>query len=151
MIRTAIESDIPRIAEDLRESDANEVRRSHGHLPLEALKYSFHISELCMTVVFKGKPVAMFGMVPTGALEASIWLLATDGLHEMWITFLKLSRDFIQVMLDQYPFLYNFVDAQNETTLRWLAWCGAKFTEPKPYGKEGCLFRQFVIERSSYV
>lgn len=151
MIRTAVESDIARIAEDLRESDVKEVYSSHRHTPLEAVTFSFTASQLALTYVFKGRPVAMFGLVPTGAVEASIWLLATNGLHDTWRTFLKLSREFIGWFLELYPFLYNYVDADNNTTIHWLEWCGAKFGEAEPYGQIGNYFRRFVIERSSYV
>jgi len=151
MFRTAVESDIPRVADDMRESDVVEVYNSHRHTPIEALTYSFEVSQLCITIVYGGRPVAMFGIVPTGAAEASIWLLGNNGLREMWVTFLKLSRAFIEMFLQGYPFLYNYVDAANETTIRWLTWCGAKFGEPEIYGQQGCLFRRFVIERNSYV
>jgi hypothetical protein len=147
MIRTAVASDIPRIALDMRLSDRIEVYRSHGHSPGEALLYSFNASPISYTVVFKGKPVAMFGLQPAVGGQASIWLLGGTGLSQMWFSFLRLSRLIIGSFLENYPVLFNFVDASNASTIRWLKWCGAKFGQPETYGIKGCRFRGFVIER----
>ena len=150
MIRTSVESDIGRIAGRMRESDCVEVWKSHNHSPADALKYSYEISPMCMTLVHKGEPVAMFGLCPDGPeqpKQATVWLLGTDQLRYIWRIFLKLSVECVSWMLEIYPVLYNFVDAENHTSIRWLTWLGARFEEPAPYGKEGRMFRQFVIER----
>lgn len=147
MIRTAVESDLPRIAENLRESDAAEVYYSHRHTPSEALAYSFGISDPCLTLVYKGRPIAIFGLAPTGAKTASAWLLGTREIPSVWPSFLRLSRAVIDRFLDLYPVLFNYVDAGNYASQRWLQWLGAKFDDPEPHGPLGCRFRRFVIER----
>jgi hypothetical protein len=150
LIRTAIAEDLKKMENELRSEDAQEVFASHGHTPGQALAYSFADAELAITVIFRGQPVALFGVTPSANPDfASVWLLATCGLSAMWFTFLRLSRGFIALMLGNYKALYNFVDARNTRSVRWLGWCGAKFDEPKPYGAAGLPFLYFTIEKET--
>lgn len=149
MFRTAVESDIDGMKDKLRPADAAEVAASHGQNAQEALTYSFHASDLAITIVHKGRPVAMFGIAPDPAVShaATVWLLATNELKNMWLTFLKVSHGFIGMLLEHYPVLYNYVDARNTTSIEWLTWCGAEFHQPEPYGAEQLPFRFFVIQK----
>jgi hypothetical protein len=148
LIRTALAEDLKKMEPYLRSEDAQEVLASHGHTPGQALAYSFSDAELAISVIHRGYPVAIFGITKTPNPEfATVWFLATCGLTDMWFTFLRLSRGFIGLMLQDYRALYNFVDARNAKSVRWLAWCGAKFDEPKPYGVAGLPFMYFTISK----
>jgi hypothetical protein len=137
----------------LRKSDIDEVWASAHYTPEQALRFSLKISLMAFTVEYHGVPVAIFGVAPdnlTGS-RASIWLLGTDDINRMRITFLKESRKFIRYFLWFYPVLYNFVDDRNKKTIEWLTWCGAQFLEPAPYGYDGLPFRFFELRRDQNV
>jgi hypothetical protein len=135
----------------LRESDRQEIAASHAHTPYEAMSYGLRHSSFYATVLYAGEPVAMFGVVESeeNKRAGAVWLLATNGIYRMRWTFLKLSRQYLNLMMSRYPLLYNFVDERNTVTIKWLAWCGAVFDEPKPYGVQGLPFRYFTFERES--
>lgn len=157
MVRDTVQSDINRMRSELRASDIREIWASHHHTPEQALTYCFENASYCQTIVNKGKPTAMFGFCPEGPKHpdiASVWLLGTNGIPEMWIHFLRLTRIFIPEMLTHYPHLYNWVDARNEASIRWLKWAGAKFGYPEPYGLDKRPFIPFRLVRAevpSYV
>jgi hypothetical protein len=150
VIRTPMESDVQYLKNNLRESDIEEIRASNDHTPEVALRHGLRKSSFCATALFNGKPVCMFGMVPDAGLRsaATAWMLGTDDIEVMWLTFAKLSKKMIGVMLENIELLYNCVDAKNEKTIRWLKWCGAKIDEPTLYGVRQLPFRFFSITRS---
>lgn len=149
MVRTSNELDIDLMKNRLRKSDIDEVWASHHHTPEEALRLSFEMSTLCLTVDIKGMPVVMFGIVPQTLLsdKANVWLLATDGILKVRKSFLKHCKEFIGIMLKEYSVLENYVDARNTLSIRWLKWCGAEIEEAKPIGAEKLPFHHFVFLR----
>jgi len=150
VVRSKLE-DAKRLAPLLRQSDVKEVWDSHHHLPLEALEESLKHSIICLTVKIKDEPVAMFGICPEQILgsKATIWMLASDKLGTIKKRFVKNSRHFIDMFLDYYPHLSNFVSVENMPSLTWLRWLGAKFSPPVEYGMEGKLFQYFYFKKES--
>jgi hypothetical protein len=148
-IRTAVYADVQQMKNRIRESDRREVEASHGHTPEEALSYSYTTSCFKATVIYKGDPVAMFGVVKdeTEASAGSVWMLATNGIYDMKPQFLRLSRRFIALMQEQFTILYNFVDARNAASIEWLTWCGATISESKTYGTARLPFRFFSFSK----
>lgn len=137
-IRDATLRDVDFLKNHLRLSDKLEIMRSHNHTPEIALKFGLRHSQFCATVLLNDVPVCMFGVVADKYDDkiGAIWLLGTDGLYKMRFAFLRLSRKFIRILSARYPYMFNFVDADNVTTMRWLAWCGATMGLPIPYGVE---------------
>lgn len=150
VVRTTVYHDIEKMKDRLRESDKQEIWASYHHTPEEALMVGFNISSVCLTLLYKGEPVAMFGAAPIPDVDGlgSIWLLGTDELTKVQTTFLRLSKKFIKVLLKDYKTLYNYVDERNEVSQRWLEWCGAKFKGVFTYGIEGRPFRYFEFRRN---
>ncbi len=148
-IRKSEISDIGRMQDDLRESDRREIEASHGHTPMEALRYSYSNSCFRATVLYKGEPVAMFGVVkdPNTEKVGSVWMLATNGVYAMKAQFLRLSRRYIKLMQTQFLILYNFVDARNAASVRWLKWCGAVIDDARPYGVAEMPFHFFAFAK----
>lgn len=148
-IRSASFWDVKQMRDNLRESDRMEVAASHGYTGSQALTKAFAESAVCLTVLYKLKPVAMFGVVADPEMKnvGSIWFLATDDLKKMWVTFLKLTPASIEQMMTVRPILYNYVDERNAASIRWLQWAGANMAGPKPYGMLGLPFRFFTFER----
>lgn len=143
--------DVNYLSNNLRQSDIDEIKASHNHTPKEALMISLKESIFALTVEKEGVPVAMFGIVPESALgyRASVWLLASPCLDKMKRRFVRHSRKFIEMMLEFYPNLSNFVDVRNKTSIAWLRWLGAKMDKPIIYGVEQIPFIPFSFERSN--
>ena len=116
--------------------------------PEEALKQGLEKSIFCCTVL-NGNPIFMFGIVPETVLgyKASVWMLGSDDLNNIKRRFLRNSKHFINMMLDFYPYLYNYVDNENKDSIAWLRYMGARIKEPEPYGKEQQPFRYFYFNR----
>lgn len=151
IVRPSRHTDVVAIQDRLRKSDIDEIWAATHLTPREAIVFSRQGSSCCQTVLFKYSPVAMFGAAQTkGQREAAgVWFLATDELQAMWLSFLKMSRECVLRMLDEYPLLFNWVDARNAESIAWLKWCGAELEEPKPFGPDKMLFHFFVIKRSN--
>lgn len=130
----------------LRESDINEVWASHHHKPEEALRQSIEQSFLCYTIE-NGNPVASFGLVPENIIsnKATVWMLASEDLNKIKIRFLINCKKFINLMLEYYPYLYNYVDDRNKKSIEWLLFLGAKMEDPRPYGTDKLPFRYFYF------
>lgn len=153
VVRDTVFHDIEQMKDKMRKSDRDEVWASHHHTPEEALSMGFRYSRICLTLLHKGKPVAMFGAAAIPDVEGlgSIWLLGTDELSRCQTAFLKLSKLFVGVLLNDYQTLYNYIDVRNTTTKRWLEWCGANFKDVQTYGIEGRPFQYFEFRRDDHV
>jgi len=137
-IRESIQEDILAIKDRLRKEEVQEVWASNNATPEKALTESFKRSSKCYTFLIDGIPAAMFGIAPDSLLSnsASVWFLGTDDMGRAKKTFMVQSRRFINLLLKEYPVLYNFVDYRYKKTLQWLEWCGAKIFDPAPYGRD---------------
>lgn len=148
VVRTSTREDIMYLKDRLRESDVQEIWASHNHKPEKALKICLYQSLVCFTIQ-NGNPIGMFGISPVDMVgtKASIWFLASNDLDKIKKRFLKNSRKMIDLLLEYYPFLFNWVDCRNEESIKWLEFCGATIEEPKPFGVEGLPFRYFYFDR----
>jgi len=151
--RDAQIGDIIPIAKNMRRADREEIMASNNHAPKDALEEGYNKSDHCLTIEYKGEPIAMFGVVPNplSASHAAVWLLGTPKIKTIRATFVKASRFFMAMLLDYYPYLYNFVDARNKDSIEWLKWCRAEFKAPTNYGVANIPFVLFTIRRESYV
>lgn len=150
VVRNSTKQDAEYLAKHMRQSDKDEIMASHGHTPEEAMNESMEHSILSFTVEKEGNPVVMFGVTPeSGLLSQSgvIWMLATDGIDTIKRRFAKHSRKFINMMMEVYPKLSNYVDCRNVKSICWLKWCRASFGEPVVYGVGGLDFIPFKFER----
>lgn len=150
IVRDAEIEDVFELAPNLRPKDKREIWKSHHKTAENALMEGLLNSEICFTMERNEKPIVMFGIVPQSLLSnsATIWLLASPEIERIQVAFLKHSRYFIDLMLQHYPYLDNYVDAENKKSIEWLKFCGATLEEPKPYGIEKALFRYFYFRRS---
>lgn len=131
----------------LRQSDIDEMWASSHLKPEEGIMQSFKASTQCYTILWKNKPVCMFGVGPVADGCGSVWLLGTDNLSKVWLTFLSNIKFFIRRMLTNYKLIYNFIDCRNEKSINWIKWCGAEVLPPSPYGVEEKDFCYFSFKR----
>lgn len=137
------------MAEDMRDSDVVEVMTSHGHTPLEALRYSFvHSDYTTILVNSKGVPFAIFGVavinITTGI--GSPWLLSTNEIFNNKKFFLDHGPLVIADMVAACPRLVNYVHHANQVSIDWLKSLGFTIENPAPYGVKGDLFHKFHME-----
>lgn len=145
-VRKTRRSDIDYLKDRLRQSDIEEIWASNHLTPQEALDGGWKKSLICLTIQ-NGHPVAMMGINPESFLgsRAVIWLLGSDDLDKISLRFVRNSRKFVDLFLDYYPYLYNYVDERNVKSIEWLKYLGAKFDNPIPFGEEGLPFRRFYF------
>ena len=133
--------DIEILAPNLRFADKREVLEGAGQNPYQALTTGYVQSDLCFTITdLKEKPVGMFGVNKEGC----IWLLATDDIFKIKVSFLRQSRKVVSFLNSKYKILWNYVDCRNELHIRWLQWCGFKFLRKINYGVNQKPFYEFL-------
>jgi len=134
-IRLTVLEDIKNLAPRLRFEDKREILSSIGLTPYEGLYYSYKHSTVCFTIFnSKNIPIAIFGVNKITNSLSSIWLLASNGLKEVEIPFLRQCRDLVNFLTKKHKILFNFVDCRNELHIKWLRWCGFKFLRKTNYG-----------------
>jgi hypothetical protein len=133
----------------MRQSDRDECAAG-GLTAQRALEGSFEISARAWTALVNDEPVCMFGVTPLDILGGigSPWLLAAAEFKKHYVTFIRLSKEYLEKELEIFPHLVNFVDARNTLPARWLKWLGFKFDhKPVPYGPFGMPFYRFELKR----
>ena len=146
--RTELE-DIRIIGENMRDEDIAEIRAQSGLTPVASLFYCFFKSNPCMTMVSRhGHPMGMWGVVPESETSGRIWMLGCQSMLDDPSdkrTFLRRSKVELDKIIQEYPVLFNVVDARNKVHVRWLQWMGFTFIKKhSEYGPESRLFYEFV-------
>ena len=148
-VRPAVLQDAALVADGMRQEDIDEVQAQSGCSPRGGLLYCYFMSKPCMTMVSRhGEPVTMWGVVPEGETAGRIWMLGRQAMLEDSSDkhyFLRESKIQLEKLHEQYPVLFNVVDARNEVHVRWIQWMGFTFIRKHPqWGPEGRLFYEFV-------
>ena len=135
------------LAPFLKEADKQEIQAASGHPPLTALLESLVLSEESYAILKRGEVIGLFGLASKEGIGIP-WFLSSSAIKSdpKFITMLALKA--LSAFHKSYPLLMNFCDARNTKTLKWLAWCGFKFTALIPdYGVEKRPFYQFIRKR----
>lgn len=148
IVRDTVMDDCYAVAKRMRKSDQEEIWSSNRVSPIEACLECFQKSTVCMTIERNGFSVGMFGIVPQNFIgtSASIWLLSTDGIRGIPVTFIRNNRSIIKYLLTFYPLLFSYVDLLNTVSVKWLEYIGAKWGEVIPYGVDKHPSRYFYFE-----
>ncbi len=149
VVRESVPSDVERLKNKLKQSDVEEVWASHHHTPEDALLLSIAESILSLTIEDNGNVIGCFGIVQDSFLggKATIWLLSSEELFYRKYRFIRHSRYFIELFLEMYPYLSNYVDCRNYKSIRWLQACGGILSDPVHYGLEKMPFRHFYFRK----
>lgn len=135
------------IADDMRQTDIDEVAASSGLSPLDALLGSVTASSSGYVVTDRDdKPVMIFGAAPHGAPGVGVvWMLATNGLQREAFHIAKQTRRYLAALHEQFTVLFNWIDDRNKPSMKWLEWGGFQVVDIDfNHGAEGRLFYQFV-------
>lgn len=139
--------DVYRIADNLREQDAAEIT-GFGLTPREALRTSYRHAILRKTAFVDGDIAAMWGLGGAMLSDAGTpWLMTTPAAERVPVTFLKVGRAELALMLQQRAFLSNVVLASYKRACRFLEVLGFVLDPPLAMGPNGLPFRRFWIER----
>ena len=140
------------LAENMRQVDIDEVYASSGHTPLQAVLSSVELSDENFTFLHESKVVAIAGIREVNENSAVPWMLCSNAIEDFKKdykkTFYKCTRQWVDDMNERYQMLFNYVDARNEVTIRWLK--HLKFEFPKlieDYGFEKIPFYLFMRVR----
>ena len=144
IIRHTISSDIDYISKHMRLADKKEVYRASGNRPRRALELARKVSE-CWTGLIDGVPVAIFGCSGADSVtgRGSPWMLGTDEIKDHGVAIAGISKRFVAFLQQSYYYLENYVDCDNELSIKWLKWLGFSFDDPCPYGLFGKSFMKF--------
>lgn len=135
------------IARMMRAEDRRELVGMVGaNIEDEAL-FCLEASECAYICKLDGVPLAAFGVVRKSPFEniGVIWMLATTETAKHKIYTGKKTREGIKAFLQDWDYLYNFVDKGNDSTIKWLKWIGAKVYPAEPYGIYGNLYHKFTF------
>lgn len=128
-VREATLEDCLSVGDRLREEDLAEIRAYAGLGGVEGLLHCFIHSEVTLVVVINGSPETLFGVGPSksDAKVGIIWLLSTPKLFDISKPFIRHCRSYLDALSEPYELVMNYVDARNESHIRWLRWCGFRF------------------------
>ena len=143
--------DLDELAAGLRPADRLELERETGSTEYRKIVQACvdQSPDSYAVIDAFGRVVALFGCAPVGALVSSIgapWCLGTDQLDRQSRALMRISRRYIQNWRRTYPSLINFVDAENDLSIKFLAALGFHFDDPAPHGVKGMPFRRFYAE-----
>ena len=143
-LRLASEIDCIYLSEHLREDDKQEIQAVTGLPPLLSLLTGLKLSSVPLVICNANcKPFGMLGVVPNG-LIGFIWMVGTDDLKKISLSFLRNSKDVCDVLKGKHQILHNYVDKRNKLHINWLKWMGFSIINEINYGIENRKFYEFV-------
>lgn len=135
-VRPSLEEDCEPIAANLRSADLRECEM-WGLDPLHSLRTGLQYSLQPLTIVgHSGNPCAMFG-VTYGQPDATIWLLGTDEMFDLRISFLRRTTMWLEHICKplkaakEVTAVANWVDLRNVKHTQWLLWAGFEKTSTR--------------------
>lgn len=132
--RAAIPADIDALlAAGIPESNLQEIRRVSCMHPEAAIRATFDPADFRVSSWVGDKILAVWGATRKSLIsrDGVYWLIASRHAAEHPIAFARETKRLLGIFDAQYQHLENYVDADNETIIRWLKWLGFTF-DPVP-------------------
>ena len=136
------------VAKHIRFADREEIWASHKYTPERALITAIMHSQIAFAGKVNGEVVCVWGIHEESLMlsNATPWMIGTDKLDKYAKTFIQHCRPQAALLLSQYKYLKNYVDARNTRAIRWLKWLGFRIaSEPEPYGVMKLPFYAFTM------
>jgi len=141
--------DIKYLADHLRPEDRREIAGMTGADFLTEIRHCVASSACCWSCLCDGQLLAIFGVICTNPFRKHgiIWMLSTEHTvdHKMYAG--RMTRKGLNAILQDWEYLYNYVDEGNNRTIAWLKWMGAKVYPPRPRGLYGYPYHLFTFKR----
>lgn len=104
--------------------------------PTEAVMESVRQSAAAWSALVDGKVACMWGVKEESLVTGGrLWLITTPIVEKHPYRFLVESKRIVDDLIVTYQFLYNYVDAQYETSVRWMQWLGFEVASLSDVGK----------------
>lgn len=118
------------LASTLDAPAGNFIRTGWGVEPLEGIAKAFRCSSLCWSVSIDERIAAMFGCA-AGSLPGigAPWLVTAPEIERVKLRFIRQSRGYARIMLEQFPVLTAHVYRGNKPLIGWMRWMGFAFEE----------------------
>lgn len=120
VIRPATLDDLPAFVDDLLEECVQEHRRA-GTNPAIRIALDMKTYDTQLALSPDGKPMVLYGINQRG----NMWMQMTNEIRKHPRAFVRLTLDWLAKK--KPTFLYNFIDIQNTTLLKFFKKIGAKF------------------------
>lgn len=140
--------DVEALIANLRPADLAECR-AYGRSDIGAgIRSSVARSMWCWSGFINGELAAILGVAPINTMLGigSPWMLGTPVLDQHARVLVRRAPDYIALMSQAFPHLFNLVHAKNTTSIRWLRKLGFTLHEPVPYGAPGEMFHPFEMK-----
>jgi len=149
LIRPVRTGDVGLVALELRPADLAEVLACGAVDARDALEASVAVSTVSLVALLDDRPLGMFGVAPDGLIGSSAraWLLTCREVDRHPVTFFRLTRQWLEVLLMLYPCLWNWVDARYTSAVSWLERLGFQLRPAVPHGPGDMLFRYACLRR----
>lgn len=129
------------LSPNLRQADKDEIKAATGGLPLRSLVEGVKSSKQAWTLLYKGQPVFIFGVVDLGKLGA-VWALGAEFPREIRKPLLRYSKWWLEWLSRDFEYVGNLIDCRNTVHIRWLEWLG--FTMCEAHFRNGYKFLRFA-------
>ena len=145
-IKIASQQDAKELSKNLRKEDLDEIKANANANPYHALVSGVKYSHLPLAIMNdENKPIMIMGVVPHGKQLGLVWLLSSPEIKSISFAFLRNCKGVLDLFLQSYPVLYNYIDARNTLHLNWLKWLGFSFIKVhENFGYEKRKFIEFV-------
>jgi hypothetical protein len=144
VFKTAGEKQILDLIENLQEANKVEIKRSTGMTHEQIIPMAVNYSNETYYATVDGSVACIFGIV-VKKKGACVWCMGTDVLKTIPTFFMKRSKKIVKEWVSIHKILYNYIDAENTETFKWLQWLGASFSRVK-YGIDGDDFIYFELK-----
>lgn len=111
------------LAPKMRHVDVKEIRASSGLPPYDALAFSINLEGINETIWVNDKIVAMCGIADKGTIGIP-WMLGTDTLKKNAKSLLPISKKWVEKHGAKFDLMFNYVSAENLSSIRWLKYLG---------------------------
>ncbi len=147
-IRECKGRDIKSMKGKLRKQDIIEIEKMTGRDPYQVLVHSYRKSEVAYVGLIDGEIACAWGVSHESILAdaAHIWLLSTPVMERAPVPVARRTRKELKKILNIYPCLENYVDAEYTMCVKWLKWLGFTVEKPEKLGVANGMFSHFYID-----
>jgi len=92
----------------------------------------------------KAEVEAAYGL-PASQMIDELWEFADGNAYAGRWNGKPVCVKWVRRQSEKFSLLYNYVDARNVKSIKWLRWLGFQLDEPAPYGVRGLPFHRFEL------
>jgi hypothetical protein len=136
------------VAEDIREEDADEVRRASGQTPLDAMRLAVRSSAWSAVLTIGDDVLCAYGLQKFSVISGRgyPWVLSTNAVDRHRREYARLSILARDYFLSLCPGgLEVMIDCEYRKAIRWAEWLGLNMKEVERYGPNDSWFVRAVI------